>query len=450
MANPTLTEALIAHIRTKPVTDADLQAAAGFVLDTLAGALAAQRTAPAQAIAAFTSYDTPDAGRRAFHFGGLAHILELDDLHRGSVTHPACVVIPPAAALAEETGATGRKFLTALLHGYEACCRIGAAVGKAHYRVFHNTATCGPFGAAMAAATLLDLTDEEAAWALGNAGAQASGVWEFLSAGAMSKHLHTARAAESGVIAAKLAKSGFTGARTILEGEKGFFAAYCAGAEEPQAMLADLEAPWQLTLTSLKPWPCCRHTQPTIDAALSLHDEIAGRAIDRIEVGTYQAALDLCDRADVGDMTAAKFSLQHCVAAALIDGAIWTETFEAEARVRLSNIRQKALVSREDRADAAYPRDWGAHVVVTLEDGTRLEARCTACKGDPENPLSAAEIEHKARLLLTAGGLTEIDSDRLIDKVRALPRASTVGDLFHSALSVATTKAEALPRAARG
>jgi 2-methylcitrate dehydratase PrpD len=142
--SPTLTEALIAHIRLKPVTDEDLAAAAGFVLDTLAGAIASRDTAPARAIAAFASYNTPDPGRRAFHFGGLAHILELDDLHRGSVTHPASVVIPPAAALAEETGASGREFLTAVLQGYEACCRIGAAVGKAHYKVFHNTATCGP------------------------------------------------------------------------------------------------------------------------------------------------------------------------------------------------------------------------------------------------------------------------------------------------------------------
>ncbi len=445
---PTLTEALIVHIRAKPVTDADLEAAAGLVLDTLAGAIAARETRPARAVAAFTPYETADAGRRAFHFGGLAHILELDDLHRGSVTHPACVVIPPAAALAEETGAGGREFLTAVLHGYEACCRIGAGVGKAHYKVFHNTATCGPFGAAMAAATLLDLTDEEAAWALGNAGAQASGVWEFLAAGAMSKHLHTARAAESGVIAAKLAREGFTGARTILEGEKGFFAAFCAD-PEPEAVLAEPQAPWQLTRTSLKPWPCCRHTQPTIDAALSLQSRIAGRPIRAVEVGTYQAALDLCDRAEVSDMTAAKFSLQHCVAAALADGAIWTDTFEAEARERLSALRRTVTVSHDATAESAYPRDWGARLVVTLDDGERLEERCTACKGDPDNPLLPAKIEHKARLLLADAGWPEHESDRLIGRIGALPGADTVGDLFRSALATGGGRPAAHPRAAR-
>jgi 2-methylcitrate dehydratase PrpD len=301
----------------------------------------------------------------------------------------------------------------------------------------------------MAAARLLDLTDEEAAWALGNAGAQASGVWEFLSAGAMSKHLHTARAAESGVIAARLAMEGFTGARTILEGEKGFLAAYCAD-PDPQAVLADPQAPWQLTRTSLKPWPCCRHTQPTIDAALSLHARIAGRPIRSVDVGTYRAALDLCDRADVSDMTAAKFSLQHCVAAALADGAIWTDSFEAEARERLSALRRTVKTSHDAEAETAYPRDWGAHVVVTLDDGERLEARCTACKGDPENPLSPSEIEQKARLLLAAGGWTQTESDRLIERIRALPAAAAVGDLVYSALAGVSVQPAMRPSAAKG
>src|SRR5690606_14080258 len=127
-------------------------------------------------------------------------------------------------------------------------CRVGMAVGPAHYRVWHNTATCGPYGSAMAAAELLGLDDVQAVHALGNAGTQSAGLWQFLETGAMSKHLHAGRAAEAGIVAAELAARGFTGAPAILEGEKGFFAGACPDAR-PEALLADPAAPWQLRLT---------------------------------------------------------------------------------------------------------------------------------------------------------------------------------------------------------
>src|SRR5262249_53218619 len=197
------------------------------------------------------------------------------------------------------------------LAGYEASTRIGNAVGKAHYKVWHSTSTCGPFGSAMAAAELLGLDEAQCVSALGNAGTQACGLWEFLAAGAMSKHLHTARAAEAGLLAALLAREGFTGPDTILEGEKGFFRGLCPD-PTPEAVLAEPEAPWQLTLSSIKPWPCCRHTHPTIDAAIALHNQLGGRKIARVEVATYRAALDVCDRPAPQDPYSAKFSPQQC------------------------------------------------------------------------------------------------------------------------------------------
>lgn len=430
-----LTSELVELIRRKPVTQADLEAAAGFVVDTLACAVAARETAPARAIAAVAPYAAGDTGRRAFHFGGLAHILELDDLHRTSVTHPGTVVIPAAAAVAEAEGSHGRAFLTAILQGYEACCRVGNAVGKAHYRVWHNTATCGPFGAAMASAALMELDDEEAVWALGNAGTQSSGLWEFLSAGAMSKHLHTARAAESGVLAAALAREGFTGPATILEGEKGFFAGLCPD-PVPEAVLVRPDAAWELTRTSIKPWPCCRHTHPAIDAALSIHARRKGRPLERVEIATYQAALDVCDRPQPGEPYGAKFSLQHTVAEALEAGRVTPTSFDRERREALAELRAATELSVDPAINAAYPENWGARVTAVLAGGERLEEVRTVCKGDPDNPLSTADLDEKAAALLVLSGMEPAAAEGLIGDTRALAHGGPLAGLFSSCFTM--------------
>lgn len=423
-----LARSLVRLVRAKPATEADLAAASHFVLDTLACALGALKTEPARMLNAVAPPAAGDTARRAFYFGGLAHILEMDDLHRDSVTHPGSVVIPAAWALAEARGAGGRTFLHAVLAGYEACCRVGNAVGKTHYRIFHNTATCGPFGAAMASADLLGLDEDQAVWALGNAGTQASGVWEFLSAGAMSKHLHTARAAESGVLAALLAREGFTGAETILEGEKGFFAGFCAD-PLPEAVLTNPDAPWELARTSIKPWPCCRHTHPGIDAALELSQWLAGAEIRRVEVGAYRAALDVCDRPDPQDPYSAKFSLQHCVAAALVDGGVVQASFGAQARARLAAERAKVAVRLAPDIDAAYPKAWGTAVAVETADGRRLNAVRREAKGDPENPVTPAELSEKAHAHLLEGGVAEPEARRLAAAVLDLVNDRPVADL---------------------
>jgi 2-methylcitrate dehydratase PrpD len=265
-------------------------------------------------------------------------------------------------------------------------------------------------------------------WALGNAGTQASGLWQFLDTGAMSKHLHTARAAESGVLAALLAERGFTGPEAILEGEKGFFAGLCPD-PLPHAVTADEAAPWQLTKTSIKPWPCCRHTHPAIDAALSLHSPLAGAPVARVRVGAYRAALDVCDRPRPDDPYSAKFSLQHCVAAALCDGAVTQSSFDAAARTRLAGPRSKVDLVLKPDLDAAYPQAWGAEVIVETLDGGAHRALRRDAKGDPENPVTAAELAAKARALLGDGGMSAAEADSLIERILALPDDAPVRSL---------------------
>lgn len=426
---PSLTRSLVSLIRSKPVTAADLSAAALFVLDAITNTCAGQNSEPGQALLAWSGSEStgniqPDTGKRAFLLSALTHILETDDLHRGSVVHPGCVVVPPAWVLAAKHGITGRAFLTSVLHGFEATTRVGMAVGAEHYRIWHNTATCGPFGSAMAAAALLGLDDEQTTHALGNAGSQAAGFWEFLETGAMTKHLHAGHAAEAGVRAAELAKHGFTGPPKILEGDKGFFKAACPDAN-PSAVLADADAPWQLTNTSIKPWPSCRHTHPAIDAAQAIRAKLKTQGqtlsddmIEAVGIGVYQASIDVCDRVDPLTEYEAKFSLHHTVAAGLLCDQVDFAAFGEKARADLQSVRAKVCPSLQEPYAAAYPRAWGSSVTVTLKSGETIEETRTHAKGDPEAALSREEMIDKATMLLNHARLPE--PVRFIEAVLAL------------------------------
>lgn len=405
-------------IAAKPVSYDDLEAAALLTLDALANAVAGVNSAPGAILLRAHAAGTPFG--RAFLIGALTHIHETDDLHRASVVHPGCVVVPAAWALAERLGADGPTALKAVIWGFEAACRVGASVGPAHYRIWHNTATCGPFGGAGAGASLLGLDEDAFTWALGNAGTQSSGLWEFMTSSAMSKHLHAGRAAEAGQLAAELAAQGFTGPETILEGSKGFYAGLCPD-PRPEAVTAAPDAPWAVHETSIKPWPCCRHTHPAIDAALELSPKIGNRAVAGVLVETYGAAIDVCDRVTPETEYQAKFSLQHTVAAALGDGQVGFASFDAAARERLRP--QAALVSltRAEPYLSDYPARWGTGVTVTLDDGEVLSATRRDAKGDPAAPLSRADMIAKADMLMRLGGLAE--PQPLIDAILAMPNA---------------------------
>jgi len=452
-----LTRDLIRLIRAKPVGRRDLEQAALLVLDTAANFIAGAVSDPGRRLLGWARSEgfvgdgglRGDAGRNAFLLGALSHILEVDDLHRRSVVHPGCAVVPVLWGIAIPASGpiAGDRALAACLHGYEAAARLGRSVGPAHYRIWHNTATCGPFGSAMAAAHLLGLDEEGCVDALGNAGTQAAGLWQFIETGAMSKHLHAGRAAEAGTVAAGLAAHGVTGAPDILEGARGFFAAMCPDAL-PELLLADLESPWELHATSLKPWPSCRHTHPAIDAALGLHAKLTAmglgaEAIEEIRVGAYPAALDLCGRGDPQTAYAAKFSLQHCVAAALADGEVWFEAFEAPARAALAPLRARVRLAPDPALEATYPEAWGAALEVRLSGGRSLAARRDNAKGDPELPFSAAETVAKAARLMTFGGCG--DPRPFIDGVLAMADGAPLPPLpraFPGDLAARTKAAE--------
>ena len=415
-----LTRDLIALIRSKPIEQPDLEQAALLMLDALASAYAGSATPVGAILRNWATSGNLDRNRRALLMGALTHITETDDLHRTSITHPGCVVVPAVLALGENRELSGPDILAAMLQGFEAMCRIGAAVGPAHYRIWHNTATCGPFGSAMAASCLLGLNDEQAVYALGNAGTQSSGLWQFMQDGDMSKHLHAGRAAESGLLAADLAAQNFTGPAEILEGERGFFTATCPD-PIPQNVLRSANDRWQLWQTSIKPWPACRHTHPLIDCALEIYPMLAGKTVTEIDIKTYPAALDVCDCREPESEYQAKFSLYHTAAIALIDGEVGLDSFDADARDRSAPLRRVTRIQIADPYRSNYPGAWGAGISVKADTGECFEVSRRDCKGDPELALDTDEMCHKAIGLLRHAGFGKTQASGLCDTVLSLP-----------------------------
>ena len=397
---------LVDLIENKSIHDLDIEAASWYLLDAIANIAAGLNTDQGRILRRWFLEEIPDTSRKVLFMGALMHILEMDDLHRKSVVHPGCVVIPTVIAVGLLADISGRMMLKAAIKGFEACTRIGNSVGPAHYKIWHNTATCGTFGAAYAAGSLMGISSNELCHALGNAGTQSSGLWEFVENGSMSKHLHAGRAGQSGLIAAELARHGFSGSHTILEGDRGFYAACCPDAT-PLELLADPESKWQIHQTSIKPWPCCRHTHPAIDAAMEISSKIDGDFPESIAVGVTQATIDVCDNPIPETVYEAKFSVQHCVSVAMLSGKIGFDSFESEARRLTAPLNKTITLHCDVKFEQRYPEAWGADIKAEMKGGNVIIAQRDNAKGDPDAPLSPKEMKEKAVMLFTHAGIKE-------------------------------------------
>lgn len=382
-----------------------------------------------------------DPVRIALMLGSFGSILEMDDIHRRAILHPGPVVVPAALACAGADEAGGR-FLDAVVRGYEAMIRLGSAVGAGHYAMYHNTATCGGFGAAAAAADLLGADDRQKAWALGNATSVAGGLWQCRNEPVMTKPYHCAEAARRGVQAARLAMQGLSGPRYILEGPQGFFAASCPGAD-PQAVVAGPDAPWEILDTSFKPWPACRHAHAAIDAALAVRARIGpSAAIRAIEVRTFADAVTFCDRPRPGTEMEAKFSLQHSMAVVFADGAPKLAAFGPDVLAREDYARYRGMTSVQATAEfsSAYPRHFGSAVAVELEDGSIVVESVADALGDSENPMDPDAVLAKSLDLMANAGVERALAERLVAAAHALADGGSVRAL-RSALAEALAPA---------
>jgi len=414
-------------------------------LDWTGSALAGKSARAVQAIEAYARSMGPADGaaevlitRRLTspHFAAMvnaaaSHVVEQDDVHNGSVFHPAAVVFPPALAVAQSIGASGREFLAAVVAGYEVGIRVGEFLGRSHYRIFHTTATAGTLAAATATGRLLRLDASQMLHAFGSAGTQAAGLWEFLRDAADSKQLHCAHAASTGLASAYLARDGFTGARQILEGAQGLAAGMSSDAD-PSRLTAGLGSRWATVETSFKYHASCRHTHPSADALLLLMREhrLKPDDIAAVVAQVHQGAIDVLGRVVVpSTVHQAKFSMGTVLALVARHGYAGLDEFDRHFLAPdVAALRDKVSMELDTEVDGAYPQRWIGKVTVRTRDGRMLQARVDQPKGDPGNTLSRPELEDKARRLAAYGGAaTTAEMDGLIARTWALADIPRMG-----------------------
>lgn len=361
--------------------------------------------------------------------GASSHIVELDDIHKASIIHAGTVVIPAALSVAEANNKSGKELITAVVVGYDVCYRIGEAVSASHYYHWHNTATCGTFGAAAAVSSLLNLNEEQTVYALGSAGTQAAGLWEFIEDGAMSKQLHPAKAAVNGVISALLAKKGFTSASKILEGKRGFFKSMSDEFDESK-ITNQLGEIYKITENSFKIHASCRHTHPAVDMVIDIANEnlIQIQLIDKIRVNTYQAVLNITDNPNPTTIYASKFSIQFCVALAIVKGKASLSDFNEETLWdhKIRDLMERIEVSVDPDIDGSYPNKWGASVDIVLSNGSVLSKQTEFPKGDPENAVTVEELILKFKQLTGNDSNTEMYSEQVMN----LENINDIGKFF--------------------
>ncbi|WP_089961916.1 MmgE/PrpD family protein [Limnohabitans sp. 2KL-3] len=363
-----------------------------------------------------------------------SHVAEQDDVHNGSVFHPATVVFPPAVAVAQALGASGQQLLAASVVGYEVGIRVGEFLGRSHYRVFHTTGTAGTLAAAAAVGHLLGLNAQQMQHAFGSAGTQSAGLWEFLRTAADSKQLHTAHAAAAGLMSAYLAKDGFTGAAEILEGPQGMAVGMSSDAD-PSRLVDGLGTRWATAETSFKYHASCRHTHPAADALLHVMQTNGLKLDDLAQVVTHvhQGAIDVLGPV-VRPVTVhqSKFSMGTVLALVAQHGHAGLTEFDRDFLSQATQaLRDKVSMVLDAEVDSAYPKRWIGKVTVTTTDGRVLHGRVDEPKGDPGNTLSRQEITDKAlRLAAFSGGATPEAMRQSVDALWQVATWPKVGALL--------------------
>lgn len=356
--------------------------------------------------------------------GVFAHAFEQDSVcEPGMGMHAGATLVPAIFALAQEVGADGETMLRAFVAGCEVSSRIAVASQHSPERVgFHAPGLTGPYGAAAAAGVVLGFDEEKLVNALGVAGSLSSGLLAFSKSkqGAMVKRLHLGRAAESGVLAARLAADGYTGPETILEGKWGFLDAYCGGHSiEPAALTAGLGRNWDTLRISLKCYACHvnAHTPVQSIRELMAEHQFTATDVEAVRVEGHERLSTRHNIADPEDIMQAQYSVPFCVALALHrnpdDPRSFDETAlnDAEIRATCRNVQISVRPAASVRSTC---------VVVRLKNGHELSRERDTYKGMPSDPMTRAELRYKYMLL--AKDLGETRAASLFERLDGLEK----------------------------
>ena len=376
-----------------------------------------------------------DAPYGALAMGVAAHSLELDDVVNAASLHPAVSVMSAALAAGFVEKCSGSSLMEGIAVGYELMVKLGIALDPAaHYaQGFHPTATCGTFGAAAAAAKIFGLDHDETVNALGIAGSQAAGSMEFLADGAYTKRFHAGWSAHAGIVAALLAREGFTGPASIIEGKLGFLHAY-SPVSDGSKVLENWGKPWEIMNTSIKPHACCRYKQGNIDCILQIMKEnnLSASDVESVEAAVLNAGFALV--ADPPELKLkpesvvdAQFSMPFGAAVAIKYGDAFLDRYCLEniESEEIKELMQRVICVKNDDIEQDFPRKWRARVKLVAQDGRMFQVDIEHPKGDPENPLSWDEIIAKFKNLasVVCGDAT---STEIVKAVRSIEKEENI------------------------
>jgi 2-methylcitrate dehydratase PrpD len=354
-----------------------------------------------------------DAAGAALINGTAAHGEDFDDSFEGTPVHASAVVFPAVLAAAERYGLSGAEVLRGYAAGTELMCRLALVAPTAIHRAgFHPTAVIGALGAAAGVGATLRLPPPQLTSALGIAGSMASGIIEYLAEGTWTKRLHAGWAAQSGLRAALLAREGFLGPRTVLEGEHGFFQAFGTAGIEPdfRFVTQGLGELWQMAKIAFKPYACGTMLHPFIDCAIRLVREGVDAAdvrevVCRVGEGTVHRLWEpLAEKRTPTTAYSAKFSGPFAVALGLVRQAAGLEQFTDDQVRDPDLLGLAARVRYQIDPDNEYPRNYTGDVRVVLADGSMHEAHQPHLRGGVRAPLGHDEIAAKFRANAAYGG----------------------------------------------
>ncbi len=413
----------------------------GVMIAGAGGEVASRAEAVLAAIRPPGCIPVPGRARRAdlldasFLGGTAAHGIELDDGFRQGSVHPGCVVVPAVLALGFERRISGERLIEALVAGYEAEIAIGRACHpELRQRGFHPAAAVGVFGAVMAAGKLRGLSRERLANALGIAASSAAGLFAFVNGGADIKRLHAGHASREGLQAALLAEQGIEGPPGVIEAHDGFLQAFAFGRDrKPRAVVLPPKVPFGITDCYIKPYPCCRHIQPAVEALIGIlrEENLAPEQVERIDVATYRIA---AEHAETGwdDFASAQLSFPYLLGLVLKFRSIKFEHFDAAVRANpeFAAIARKISISAPPEVDRLYPQLRPARVTVTTAGGA-FTRQADEALGSRIVPLDDAGL-HAKFVGLVAPVFGADAAGRLLDRLWSIEQSDDVAPLIEA------------------
>jgi len=447
MADETATlAAYVADLKFEQIPEEVRERAKVLTLDFLGSAIRARRDAEStpsllktiQALAldaggestVFGDSKTWTPAVAALLNGALGHSLDFDDTHADSSLHPSAPVVPAAFAVGELVGASGREVLTAIVAGYEVCCRLGQALDPtSHYgRGFHPTATAGTYGAAAAAAKLFGCSKEQIVAAFGVSGSQAAGSLQFLVNGGWNKRYQVGAAAMNGVIAATLARNDFVGATESVEGKHGLLAGY-TDAAHPDKATAGLGKIYETMKIGVKPYPSCRYTHAALDALIAMRREhnLTPDQIRRVEIGLHRNGItltgDAATKRHPTSVVGGQFSMFFTGAVALDQGRFGWDDYDRLGDAAVDELADKFDVVQDDSLEIGRTHPFAARVRITTDEGVH-ERTHDDPSGEPNSFPDAAATAQK--FLALARPVLNGRADQLADAILSLERFDRV------------------------